>query len=112
MLRQREVNFVVSLLRERFTDCLIIGRDLLRLLQIVARIPEIEQLWRDILVNPRSLAPTFTGQLRFLSSLKKIFPYFLRFTFNVKCIGSSVTYFYLPIFTTVQQIFIFLNYLA
>lgn len=61
-LRQREVNFVVSLLRERFTDCMSIGRDLIRVLQAVARIPEIEQLWKDILVNPRSLAPNFTGE--------------------------------------------------
>lgn len=60
-LRQREVTFVVSLLRERFMDCYVIGRDLVRLLQNVSRIPEIESLWKDILQNPSSLAPNFTG---------------------------------------------------
>ncbi|XP_034230084.1 integrator complex subunit 3 [Thrips palmi] len=60
-LKQREVTFVVSLIRERFAECMMIGRDLVRLLQNVARIPQIEQLWRDMLHNPRSLCQTFTG---------------------------------------------------
>ncbi len=38
-----------------------IGRDLIRLLQGVARVPEVEKLWKDILHNPSSLSPTFTG---------------------------------------------------
>lgn len=33
----------------------------LRLLQNVARIPEFEQLWKDILTNPKTLCPNFTG---------------------------------------------------
>ncbi|KAG8247548.1 Integrator complex subunit 3 [Homalodisca vitripennis] len=61
MLRQKETSFVVGLLRDRFSDCMVIGRDLVRLLQNVARIPEIELLWRDILNNPKSLCPSFTG---------------------------------------------------
>lgn len=60
-LKQREVTFVVSLIRERFGECMSIGRDFVRLLQNVARIPQIELLWRDILHNPRSLCQTFTG---------------------------------------------------
>ncbi|EEB13506.1 conserved hypothetical protein [Pediculus humanus corporis] len=60
-LRQKEVTFVVTLVRERFAECLSIGRDFLRLLQIVARIPEFEQLWKDILLNPKILSPNFTG---------------------------------------------------
>lgn len=60
-LKQREVTFVVSLIRERFSECMMIGRDFIRLLQNVARIPEIEHLWRDILNNPRSLCQTFAG---------------------------------------------------
>jgi integrator complex subunit 3 len=62
-LRHKEVVFVVTLIRERFADCLVIGRDFVRLLQNVARIPEFEQLWRDLLTNPKSLCPTFTGKL-------------------------------------------------
>lgn len=43
-------------------ECLIIGRDLVRLLQNVARIPEMELLWRDLLHNPQVLSPQFTGK--------------------------------------------------
>ncbi|XP_043064776.1 integrator complex subunit 3 homolog isoform X2 [Drosophila ficusphila] len=60
-LRQKEVKFTISLIRERFHDVIPLGRDFVRLLQNVARIPEFEQLWRDILYNPKSLHPTFTG---------------------------------------------------
>ncbi|XP_046677860.1 integrator complex subunit 3-like isoform X2 [Homalodisca vitripennis] len=68
MLRQKETSFVVGLLRDRFSDCMVIGRDLVRLLQNVARIPEIELLWRDILNNPKSLCPSFTGVLQLLQA--------------------------------------------
>lgn len=60
-LRQKEVDFCICLLREKFNDCLIIGRDLVRLLQNVARIPEFEALWKDIKNNPTSLSPNFQG---------------------------------------------------
>ncbi|XP_051992722.1 integrator complex subunit 3 [Xyrauchen texanus] len=67
-LRQREVDFCIGLLRERFMECFIIGRDLVRLLQNVARIPEMELLWRDLLHNPQTLNPQFTGILQLLTS--------------------------------------------
>ncbi|NXO66226.1 INT3 protein, partial [Phainopepla nitens] len=67
-LRQKEVDFCISLLRERFMDCFMIGRDLVRLLQNVARIPEFEQLWKDILHNPQVLSSQFTGVLQLLQS--------------------------------------------
>ncbi|XP_044262871.1 integrator complex subunit 3 homolog [Tribolium madens] len=67
-LRQKEVNFLISLIRDRFNDCIGIGRDLVRLLQNVARIPEFEQLWKDILTAPRTLSPTFTGVLQLLQA--------------------------------------------
>lgn len=67
-LRHKEVTFMLTLLRERFADCLVIGRDLVRLLQNVARIPEFEQLWRDMLHAPKSLCPTFTGILQLLQT--------------------------------------------
>ena len=66
-LRQKEVTFVVTLIRERFTDCIVLGRDFVRLLQNVARIPEFEQFWRELLTNPKSLCPTFTGKILYLS---------------------------------------------
>nr|CAG4642335.1 EOG090X0205 [Evadne anonyx] len=60
-VRAKEISFCISLLREKFNDCMSIGRDLVRLLQHVARVSEFEQLWRDILHNPKTLSPTFTG---------------------------------------------------
>lgn len=60
-LRNREVVFTISLLRDRFTDCLVIGRDLIRLLQNVSRIPEFEALWKDLMHNPQSLSPNLTN---------------------------------------------------
>lgn len=46
----------------KFMECLMIGRDLVRLLQNVARIPEFELLWKDIIHNPQALSPQFTGK--------------------------------------------------
>jgi integrator complex subunit 3 len=60
-LQQEEVSFCIELLRERFVDCIEIGKELVRLLQNVARIPEFTQLWKDILHNPEVLAPGFKG---------------------------------------------------
>uniref|UniRef100_A0A8B9DLX0 Integrator complex subunit 3 n=1 Tax=Anser cygnoides TaxID=8845 RepID=A0A8B9DLX0_ANSCY len=68
VLRQKEVDFCISLLRERFMDCFMVGRDLVRLLQNVARIPEFEQLWKDIIHNPQVLSAQFTGVLQLLQS--------------------------------------------
>ena len=61
LIRQKEVTLVVSILRDKFSDLLLLGRDLVRLLQNIAKVPEIELLWRDILLNPSSLSPNFTG---------------------------------------------------
>ncbi|CAK1542138.1 unnamed protein product [Leptosia nina] len=67
-LRQKEVNFVIALIREHFDEILSLGRDLVRLLQNVARIPEFNQLWQDILLNPKTLSPTFTNVLQLLQT--------------------------------------------
>jgi integrator complex subunit 3 len=61
ILRQKEVTFTVSLLREKFGECLIIGRDLVRLLQNVARLPEFDALWKDMYNAPRTLCANFSG---------------------------------------------------
>ncbi|EDO31965.1 predicted protein, partial [Nematostella vectensis] len=67
-LKAMEVEFCISMLREKFSDCIQIGRDLVRLLQSVGRIPEFQALWRDMLHKPQSLSPQFTG----LSQLMRI----------------------------------------
>lgn len=46
---------------KQFMECFIIGRDLVRLLQNVARIPEMDLIWRDLMHNPQNLSPQFTG---------------------------------------------------
>uniref|UniRef100_H2ZMT6 SOSS complex subunit A homolog n=1 Tax=Ciona savignyi TaxID=51511 RepID=H2ZMT6_CIOSA len=60
-LRQKEVTFVVALMREKWMECCGIGRDLIRLMSAVARIPEIERLWSDIIYKPETVSPSFTG---------------------------------------------------
>lgn len=60
----------------QFMDCFMIGRDLVRLLQNVARIPEFEQLWKDILHNPQVLSSQFTGTTPGHSLKNPIFPGF------------------------------------
>lgn len=67
-LRQNEVDFVIGLVREKFLDCLQIGKDFLRLLHIVIKIPEFEKLWHDIHNNPKSLHPSFQNPLQLLSN--------------------------------------------
>ena len=52
---------MVSLMRDRWSDVTVIGRDLLRVLQNVARVPEFERLWADIVHDHKSLHPTFGG---------------------------------------------------
>ena len=66
-LRNKEVKFIISVIRDRFNDVIPLGRDFVRLLQNVARIPEFQQLWKDILTNPKSLVPSFTGIFQMLS---------------------------------------------
>lgn len=60
-LRQREVEFCIKTLREKFQECAMIGRDLVRVLQNVARIPEFEAIWRDLLERPTALSPSLTN---------------------------------------------------
>ena len=66
-LRQKEVTFCISILRERFVDCMPIGRDLVRLLQNLSKIPEMKSLWKDMLHKPQSLSSQFTGLSQLLS---------------------------------------------
>jgi integrator complex subunit 3 len=43
------------------------GRDFVRLLSGVSRIPEIQALWSDLFFNPKTLAPHFTGVSQLLN---------------------------------------------
>lgn len=66
-LRNKEVKFIMAIIRERFQDIIPLGRDFVRLLQNIARLPEIAQLWKEILNTPKVLHPTFTGIFQMLS---------------------------------------------
>jgi integrator complex subunit 3 len=61
-LRSKEATFVVSLLREKISELRFVGRDLVRALHCVARVPEIEAFWKDLILNPNSVEPGFTSQ--------------------------------------------------
>ncbi|XP_055539491.1 integrator complex subunit 3 homolog isoform X2 [Wyeomyia smithii] len=65
-LHNKEVTFITNLIRDRFADVMILGREFVRLLQNVSRIPEFESLWKDILYNPKILCPTFNGVLQLM----------------------------------------------
>ncbi|KAH9619228.1 hypothetical protein KSS87_005785 [Heliosperma pusillum] len=51
-LKRREIGFCVKVLREQFSLCVSIGRDLVRLLQELVHIPEFRAIWRDLLMKP------------------------------------------------------------
>lgn len=67
-LQKKEISFVISLIRDRFADVMQLGRELVRLLQNVSRIPEFQALWKDILQNPKALCPTFSGILQLMQT--------------------------------------------
>ena len=59
-LKDKEVRFCVEVIREKFADCRTIGRDFVRLLQDLTKIPQFSDLWKDILQRPQSLSSQFT----------------------------------------------------
>ncbi len=69
-LLEKEVQFVVPLIRERFSDVIGIGRDFVRVLQNVAKIPEFESIWKDLTLAPKSLCPTLTGGVAQLMEIR------------------------------------------
>jgi len=67
-IRNKVADFVVGLFRERFSEVLMVGRDLVRVLMYVARIPQIELLWKDMLHRPKLLSPTFKGIIQIMQT--------------------------------------------
>ena len=59
-LKEKEVRFCIEVIREKFAECKVIGRDFVRLLQDLTKIPQFADLWKDILQRPQSLSPQFT----------------------------------------------------
>ncbi|KAJ2721156.1 hypothetical protein GGI07_004138 [Coemansia sp. Benny D115] len=52
-LQALECAFVARLVRERFAECAAVGRDLVRVLQDIAKVAAISELWRDLLGGAR-----------------------------------------------------------
>ena len=61
VIRQREIDFCIHLMREKWNDCMQIGRDLVRLLQNVSKIPEFDQFWKDMINSPSTLSAQFAS---------------------------------------------------
>ncbi|KAJ2804790.1 hypothetical protein H4S07_004154, partial [Coemansia furcata] len=56
-LRAQSSAFVVRLIRERFSDCAMVGRDFVRMLQDAAKLPHFSDLWADLLHRPHHVSP-------------------------------------------------------
>ncbi|KAI8078947.1 protein-domain-containing protein [Gilbertella persicaria] len=60
-LQQKEIRFVINLMREKWMLCVPIGRDLIRILYDLRAIPDIKQFWDTLLNSPQSISPKFKG---------------------------------------------------
>ncbi|KAI8874325.1 hypothetical protein GQ42DRAFT_159899 [Ramicandelaber brevisporus] len=58
---RQEIAFCVDMLSNHFGDIMRVGRDLIRALQDVSRIPEFNEIWIRIIHHPQSLHQSFTG---------------------------------------------------
>ncbi|KAG0307175.1 Integrator complex subunit 3 [Dissophora globulifera] len=83
-LRQQEATFCAKLLRDRFRDCSDVGRDLVRALQDVARIKEIEEIWVDLLYTPEKLNPQLEGIHQLMATPSKDIYLASRLTFDME----------------------------
>ncbi|KAG9159153.1 hypothetical protein Leryth_025183 [Lithospermum erythrorhizon] len=52
VLKRKEIEFSIRMLRKQFHLCLKIGRDLVRLLQDLVHIPDFRAIWKDLVLNP------------------------------------------------------------
>eukprot|EP00055_Hartaetosiga_balthica_P016715 m.106698 g.106698 ORF g.106698 m.106698 type:complete len:1147 (-) comp9160_c2_seq2:355-3795(-) len=60
-LQTAQIELVVYLLEQHFEVCAGMGRDLIRALQDVAKIPALSQLWKTLLFTPKSLSTLVNG---------------------------------------------------
>ncbi|KAJ9052934.1 Integrator complex subunit 3 [Entomophthora muscae] len=60
-LQEKEIKLCLELLHNKFEFCALVGRELVRALHDVARIPEFKQLWKVLLHEPKTLWPQFEG---------------------------------------------------
>ncbi|KAL9669171.1 hypothetical protein QQ045_006714 [Rhodiola kirilowii] len=64
-LIRKEISFCVRLLREKFHLCIKIGRELVRILQELAHVPEFRAILEDLFLNPAAFGiPGFSDILQ------------------------------------------------
>ena len=69
VIRQKEIDFVIGLIREKFEFVLSIGKDFLRLLNSLQRVDGFHQLYHDMYVNePKDLHPSYEGVKQLFAS--------------------------------------------
>lgn len=67
-LKEKEVRFCIEIIREKFEECRLMGRDFIRLLHDVTKIPQFTDLWKDLFQRPQSLSPQLTDVSQLLST--------------------------------------------
>jgi integrator complex subunit 3 len=72
-VRLREIKFCEFIIREKFVDCMQLGRDLLLVLCKLSKLPEFESIWKDLALNPSKFASNFGGNYQNLNNLSNIF---------------------------------------
>lgn len=56
------ITLCIWLLKERFVDCMQLGRDLLLVLMRLSKIPQFTTIWRLLLYSPSKLLHNFAGK--------------------------------------------------
>lgn len=85
-LKVLEIEFCVRMLREQFSLCLRIGRDLVRLLQDLVHVPEFEAIWKDLVLNPGAFQDSGFSDISQLYRTRTSSRYFLlRITPEMEC---------------------------
>jgi integrator complex subunit 3 len=67
-LREREIQILVQLFRERFDSVKTAGRDLIRVLYNISLIPEIKSIWDQVILAPSTSSSDQTNLKQILAS--------------------------------------------
>ncbi|OQV18391.1 Integrator complex subunit 3 [Hypsibius exemplaris] len=68
VIKDKEMDFCLDLLRTRFVDLSLAGRELTRSLMAVCKMPKMKEFWNDLVNNPKNLPLTAGGLPQFLLS--------------------------------------------
>ncbi|XP_055351163.1 integrator complex subunit 3-like isoform X2 [Paramacrobiotus metropolitanus] len=64
VIKDKEVDFCLDLLRNKFGECMAIGKDFIRILMQICKMPKMKEFWSDLVNDPKKIAPSvpnFTG---------------------------------------------------